>query len=365
MTDQSPSPPASTPAPVHAPKPPWARRLLRGAGRVTVRGYALVILLVLLWTGYAAVVYLVRTVFLPAPVPEQFLHWQARIDDETLRQIEAAGVTVPAPRAPLDHYHGIDRWFQPDPHNGCSSSGCHSPLPHGDRKEVRAFANLHATFMTCRMCHAEAAAHPAPAMWVSTASGTLQDPPALLQLTRLLEVNAEQLADRPAEIHPAMVRLLSEMLEVVHGDPVFEHLLVELNTTRPGSPVWRQAVRQLTEELPGHARGDYAAKLTPRTSDAEHRRSIEQLEDLARQYHAAAPESRQRRQMHEQIHRRIVAKPDSCLACHGEDPPRLDFEAAGYSPTRSAALRAAPIPRMIQNMREGQPFHLPGFMGEP
>jgi hypothetical protein len=146
---------------------------------------------------------------------------------------------------------------------------------------------------------------------------------------------------------------------------VLDYLRVQIDTSSPGSPVWRQSVGQLIEELPGHARGEYGAKLAPRQSDDERQRATKRFKDLTRRFHAAAPGSHDREQARMEIHRKIVPRPDSCLACHGEQPPRLDFEAAGYSPARSAALRAAPTARMMQSIRQGQPFHLPGFIQPP
>ena len=132
-----------------------------------MRTYALLILLLVSAAGYWAVRYLVRTVFYPPEVPAQILQWQGRLDAASLRGKSSAGVERAAPRSPMGHYHQVDQWFQPDASNGCTIGGCHEPLPHGSKIKVAAFANFHATFLDCRMCH-QPAAHPAAARWIST-----------------------------------------------------------------------------------------------------------------------------------------------------------------------------------------------------
>lgn len=49
------------------------------------------------------------------------------------------------------HFHHIDFDFTPDQKNYCVE--CHGDLPHSKIKELRAFGNMHASFIACQTCH--------------------------------------------------------------------------------------------------------------------------------------------------------------------------------------------------------------------
>ena len=49
------------------------------------------------------------------------------------------------------HFHHIDFEFKPDETNYCVE--CHGDLPHNKIKELRAFGNMHASFISCQTCH--------------------------------------------------------------------------------------------------------------------------------------------------------------------------------------------------------------------
>ena len=49
------------------------------------------------------------------------------------------------------HFHHIDFEFKPDKTNYCVE--CHGDLPHNKIKELRAFGNMHASFISCQTCH--------------------------------------------------------------------------------------------------------------------------------------------------------------------------------------------------------------------
>ena len=50
-----------------------------------------------------------------------------------------------------DHFHHIDFDFKPDQRLYCIT--CHGDMPHGKVKELRAFGNMHASFIACQTCH--------------------------------------------------------------------------------------------------------------------------------------------------------------------------------------------------------------------
>ncbi len=49
------------------------------------------------------------------------------------------------------HFHHIDFDFKPDERLYCI--GCHGDMPHSKFKEIRAFANMHASYIACQTCH--------------------------------------------------------------------------------------------------------------------------------------------------------------------------------------------------------------------
>jgi len=50
-----------------------------------------------------------------------------------------------------DHFHHIGFDFKPD--NTLYCVGCHGDMPHSKIKEIRAFANMHASYIACQTCH--------------------------------------------------------------------------------------------------------------------------------------------------------------------------------------------------------------------
>ncbi len=53
------------------------------------------------------------------------------------------------------HFHHIDFDFKPDKNNYCIT--CHGDMPHDKVKELRAFGNMHASFIGCQTCHVKLA----------------------------------------------------------------------------------------------------------------------------------------------------------------------------------------------------------------
>ncbi len=49
------------------------------------------------------------------------------------------------------HFHHIDFDFKPDNRNYCIE--CHGDIPHDKIKQLRAFDNMHASFIACQTCH--------------------------------------------------------------------------------------------------------------------------------------------------------------------------------------------------------------------
>ncbi|MGE5611432.1 MAG: hypothetical protein ACM359_19440 [Bacillota bacterium] len=362
---EGPIPPGNENAPASA-SPPPAPRERRHFGHLlkslVLRVHALAVLLLVGWAGFLAVSYLLNSVFLQTPIPRRILDWQGRSDAASLRSTNAPGLSTPADRAPLGHFHCVDPWFQPDPHNGCTVSGCHAPLPHTQKLKVPAFANFHATFLSCQMCHAPADGTSQSVAWITISDSSRQDPPAILRLIRYLEINTDTIQNRPAEAHRTIVPLLRTAAAVGGNDATLSNLFLQVDTSEPGSPVWRMAVAELTRELPSHARGDYAAKLVREQTPGAYRQTSASLRNLARRYLANSADPTQRRELHQAIHGPLLKEPVTCLSCHGDKPAAIDFEALDYSPKRAKTLSQLQLARLMQQIRQGQQFFLPKLL---
>jgi hypothetical protein len=341
-------------------KPTWS---LRGFGR---RLYAFALFCVVLAGGLLAVRYLVRTVFFPQPAPAALIDFQGHLDASALRHTGVWGVESPAPRSPMGHYHGVDRWFQPDETNGCTLSGCHDPLPHTQQAKVPAFANFHTTFLQCQMCHesdaAAATTRPAAAAWVATTDGRPADVPAILQLLRYLDANRETITSDPAKVSPTVVSLLRQSIDVLGGDALLDGLLAQIETGEPGSPVWKHAMAELTAELPLHARGEYRAKLAWQTSAETWRDEYQTMRSQRKAYESAAAGSPEQKAVLAQIHRPLQKEPATCLSCHVDQPGLLDFASLGYTDSRATFLGRLEVARLMQQIRRGERFYIPKVM---
>jgi hypothetical protein len=337
------------------------------AGRIRrfiVRSYAFLILCIVLWTGYTAISYLARFVFRPGDVPAQFLDSLASGLPST--QPAAAGATPQSIAEPsIRHYHRDPQDFDFAGSTGCTTSGCHTLLPHTRRKEVRAFANFHSTFLDCSSCHDKSIQGPTPAAWLNNHTQRVQGAPAMLQIATLIDTRREDLDKNPAAISANIIALLRQAETDVRPDPVLHDLLIQMDTSEAGSPVWRQAALELQRTLPDRIRGEYGARITPSSvADAWSARQS-RLADLTAEYQKADPANPNRKQTLDKIHEQVLAKPDACMTCHRDEPSRFDFEKLGYSPQRAAALRDVAMARMIEQIRQGQPFHMPELLNKP
>lgn len=351
------------PRPPRPPRPPLGPRLRRLAKTLGIRLYALGILVLVAWTGYTAVAYLVRYVFWPPQVPAHLL--DPSLSPPPAPQIppEAALAltTMPAMESPIAQYHLEGQPIRFSTGAGCIASGCHAPLPHTRRKEVRAFANFHTTFLSCQMCHTDAKGATIPAKWVDR-NHTPIDAPALLKLANLLQTRAGDIEQKPATVHDELLRLIRAAQQQAGRDDVLQEIFVRLDTSEPGSPVWRGAARDLATLLPNRMRGEYGGSITP-ADLAPRMAAVERdLREQTRRYLAAAPDSPERKRLYDEIHTDVMPRPNACLSCHGGEPSRIDLAALGYTAERIATLRSQPIASMIGQLTASQPFYLPTLL---
>jgi hypothetical protein len=308
------------------------------------------------WAALMVWEYLARTVFAPVVIPHELRPRPRQLDVDTLQAARDGQPDVQS--IAVAHYHGSQSWFQADPGNTCTTSGCHSPLPHERKKETRAFANFHANFLSCELCH-----EPTPPsgrfVWVSTATRAPVEPPAVLRLMKWLEPTGDPPVAGQHESGMQPVRMLQEIVTLTGGDAVLRYLASQLETSEPGSPQWRHSISRLRQELPRYVRGDYGAKIA--LLDPERQNT---LRELANRYSATDRDDRLRDELRNRIHERLNTRPVACQDCHRGPPSGLDFVALGYSVLHSQHLQHTPLTAMIQHIGEGRRFHLPSLGGE-
>lgn len=337
----------------------------RFLSRLLLRGYALALIALIAYLSYSAIRYLVDSLIVPATTPRQIAELPRRMDEALIHgsQPDWLGLrAVENPRAPLDHYHRFDTWIEPDRFNDCTRSGCHSPLPHADRKETRAFLNMHATSIHCAVCHFDEAAKPLPLTWYDLRTARVGDPPPLLRAYDWLTQRSGQV-QFSRDDQAAIVRLIRAAAGAAHDDATLLRIAQNLEGYRPGGENFLQALRDATDAVRHLFRGSYGAKLALRYPGGEpvfgHANTHSAVRDWLTRGSAAQGEERDRLLKAVHPRRRIEAR--HCSECHVESGGLVDFESLGYPPSRAFMLHNSPVFRMIEHIGEGRPFYLPGF----
>lgn len=346
------------------------RRGWRVALSFLPRAYSLAILILVCWLTYRSVRYLVVSLLVPSSVPAQIAGLPTRLDESMLRTDRTAFPALEmseVPRTPLSHYHRLDVWFEPDPKNDCTRSGCHAPLPHTKRKEVRAFLNMHATSIHCGVCHFDNRDTPVSVGWYALKTGRQREAPAILKAYGLL-TSAENAA-RVKSPDPAFQRELANLLESAAAEANHPSALGELanhvRAVRPGSKAFDQLITTVREALPKHFRGEYGTKLAVRAQSGDglllgHPNTDRFVESFLRRRDAIRePE---RGNLLKQIHPLKRPEPLTCSNCHRAEGSLIDFRAAGYPAARAEALYHPIVAQMIENINRGTPFQLPEFL---
>lgn len=342
-------------------------RLGRSVLRWLLRGYALALIVLIAFLSFSAIRYLVASLIVPATTPGQIAGLPRRMDESLVlgSRPDWLGLrSVKNPRAPLDHFHRFDTWIEPDPFNDCTRSGCHAPLPHARQKETRAFLNMHATSIHCAVCHFDEAAEPLPLTWYDIKTGRGTRPPALLRAFGWLTDRADQ-AKFSAEDQAAIAALLREAATAAKSDPALLRSARELEGFRPGGENFARALRDATDIVRRLFRGSYGAKLALRFPGGDPVLSHPNTETAVREWLASGTNAagEQREKMLKAVHPRRRASTHQCSDCHVETRSLIEFDKLGYSSARVFSLHNSPVFQMIEHIREGRPFYLPGFGG--
>ena len=346
-------------------------RIIGGVlGGLIQRVYAIVLIAVILWASYRAIHYLVVFLMFPPPPPLQITQVPKRLDEALLRTSadDFAGMTATEHvRSPLSHFHRLDDWFQYDRFNDCTRSGCHSPLPHTQHREVRAFLNMHATSLHCAVCHyAPHDQHP-ELTWYDLHSGEPIDRPPLLSAYEF--VISPRLMDAEAltpEDQAQLVRLLRAAANAAAGEPAARIAALAESAAAPrvSSDELRHAIAIARAILPRYFRGEYGAKLALRVDGGRPMLAYPDTKAAVDAYLALdenASESR-RDELVRQVHLGGQLPSIECEFCHRAEGGWLDLSTVGYPRQRIEALHNPWISRTIEHMAEGQTLHLPRFI---
>lgn len=342
----------------------------RAAARALLRVYALVLMAVIVWLSWLAFDYLFDALFQPARAPAQITGLPRHIEFAPPPGEPARWPGLRAaehPRTPPAHYHRIDTGLQRDPLNDCTRGGCHAPLPHERRQEVRAFLNMHATSIHCTVCHSEHDARPLPLVWYDLERGAPRSAPALLQAYRWLDEQAPGRSTPSGSTgQQTIVELLRRAAREAGDEPALSRLAEHLAAVRPTSEEFRRLLEVAREVVPRHFRGAYGAKLALR--DGRTGRPVlgyPQTRRFIAQYLAEAPAlaPERREELLRAIHPQRRSEPLTCTTCHSPEQNMIDHAALGYPPRRIEALRDPLIFQMIEHISRGTPFHLPQFLG--
>ncbi len=271
------------------------------------------------------------------------------------------------PRGPLAHFHLIPNWFQADPGNGCTTSGCHAPLPHARRVEVRAFLNMHATFVDCMVCHAEDASRYETARWLGLPERQPRStPPAVLQIADVFDKTTTIEAGQEQALHSRLLVLLGEAIEDSGENRQLREWRLRLDTSYVGSRAWRSVIDDMRVGIRLHVHGEYNAKIALFHDDELLRSTTPENLAATREYLAAraSPAAPEGRKLLDKVHKGVRPAGALCAPCHSASPTLIDFEKLGYPASRIEALQSSLTVDRVLRIEKGQPFHMPRIAEE-
>lgn len=325
---------------------------------------------------YIAVVHMFSIVFTPSVFPlspgtitgqapsEELAEGHGEMVDTVAQEL---GVSVEVPARPqLTAGRFVKQAIRrTDPDNSCTASGCHAPLPHGRRIEVRAYLNMHSTFLDCAVCHADEVDQAEHTRWYALPQRTPRTtPPAVLQLASLLENMGEATTKQATAVHEQLITLLGEAITESGGNPQLRHWLSQLDIASTRSKLWQSLLSDIRRGIPMHVHGEYNAKIAlgkgkepfGKPTDEQRAATKRYLKDKA----TASPE--QQKLLLTIIHKGTKSAGVLCTPCHSEQPTLMDFVALGYTPNRAQSLQSSEIVPQVLSIERGQPFYLPRIL---
>ena len=359
-------------APRHGHKAAVGRSVSRVVLNLGTRVYAVILIAIVLGLSWLAFKYLLTALIFPAKPPPQVVELARRMDLTLLspQAFSLAGLRAAEnPRTPPAHYHGLGAWFQSDPQNGCTVSGCHLTMPHDRNKADRAFLNMHATSIHCGVCHLQTDSQPMELTWYDLSSGARTETPALLRAYGWL--TAPERGDpttMTGRQQGEIVDLLRAAARQAGDDPVLARLAKGLADARAGSGEFAALIEATRETIPLHFRGEYDAKLA--LVDKQTRRPRLRFpgnEAAVRDYLARGStlNDTERLTLLAKVHPTRRQPTLNCTQCHTPTGSLVDLPALGYPPARIDGLMRPLVMQAIEHIAAGREFYMPGFMTPP
>lgn len=327
------------------------------------RLYALALMGLIISLTWLAFSYLLGSMMDPLETPAVVADLPKRLDMPALTQGREDWSALQAtlhPRSPLSHYHRLAGWIQTDLGNDCTSSGCHSPVPHFRRKEVRAFLNMHGTVMHCGVCHMTPPNHGEVALtWYDPQDGAPADSPAVLQASALAERMLGGTTSSQAQAE--WLALLDRAVVQSRSNPDLVLLVRHARALPSESAQWTQFLNLAKETLVRHFRGEYGRKIAVAHPEGQPILGHPNTEVAKARLHRLEPDAdpAEREAALAAVHPLRRPEPLACSSCHGQSGTMLPYAALGYPPTRLHDLQSQVIFTMIENIAAGQEFHLP------
>jgi hypothetical protein len=195
------------------------------------------------------------------------------------------------------HFHHIDTKIVPDQRNYCIS--CHGDIPHDKIKDLRAFGNMHASFIGCQTCHVrlEGEGKTGVFKWYDRTNGEITTSPV---------ARGQMFGNYSAKIIP------------------FERVDGRL------------------QRIDSQEKIDFALEYS------KHEKSLSEVQ-----------KSKAKKIIHQQVNK----QPYICEDCHQVEAPLLPFEALGYSKQRIDTFASTEVIGMIKKYTQFYLPHLlePGF----
>ncbi len=218
----------------------------------------------------------------PKPVEGKAAFQKQILDSEKTVKLYL-GYQVLEQKQLLGHFHIVDIQLKPDTRNYCIS--CHGDIPHDKFKDLRAFGNMHASFIACQTCHIRLEGDQATHIfkWYDRATG---------------------------QIVPSPVK---------DG---------ALPGTYNAKIIPFERVDGALQRIDSQARIDFAA---------EYRKQEQSLSEV------------QKSKAKKIIHQQVSKQPYMCESCHVQQGSLLPFEELGYSKQRIDAFVGTEVIGMIKN----------------
>jgi len=334
---------------------------------VAYRTYALALLMTIAYLTFLAFRYLWISLVVPAQTSQRVTHFPAKLSGSALATARGEWeglVENEWSRSPLAHYHRLDSWIQPDPGNNCTTSGCHAPLPHNRRKEVRAFLNLHTTSMHCGVCHMVSQKRPLDLTWYDLQTQAPASPPPLLRALALLTEWTKQSAIPSEEQRIDLLESLRQAGSNVNASPEIRSLHDHLAVVGPKNEEFPKLIEHAAAVLPRHMRGEYGRKIAiAGEPNGPPILGHPDTEEAIRRYRerAATADEGELASLLDAVHPLRRPEALTCRNCHA-DQGLVNFTQLGYPAERVRSLTHRPIDAMIERIGAGQPFHLPTIL---